>query len=161
MKVLVVSDTHRYLNHFVTVLERVSPVDRVLHLGDVEGEEDVIRSLCENVPVEFVAGNNDFFSHEEREKEIVLENYRILMTHGHMYGVSTGLSRLAAEGEARGAQVVLYGHTHRPLIDHRGALTLMNPGSLSYPRQPGRKPSFGILEIDAKGEIHFTINFLD
>ena len=46
MKVLLVSDTHRHLNHFVTVLERVSPVDRILHLGDAEGEEDVIRSLA-------------------------------------------------------------------------------------------------------------------
>lgn len=161
MKVLLVSDTHRHLNHFVTVLERVSPVDRILHLGDAEGEEDVIRSLAGSTPVDFVAGNNDFFSHEDKEKEIMLGNYRVLMTHGHLYGVSTGISRLASEGEARGAQVVLYGHTHRPAIDHWGNLTLMNPGSLSYPRQQGRKPSFGILEIDREEKIHFTINFLD
>ena len=161
MKVLLISDTHRYLKNLAKALDRVGPVDRILHMGDVEGEEEVIRSLAGDVPVEFVAGNNDFFSHESREKELVLGSYRVLMTHGHQYGVSMGLGRLAAEGKARGAQVVLYGHTHRPSVDYRNDVALVNPGSISYPRQQGRKPSFGILEIDRQGEIHFTINYLE
>lgn len=160
MRALLISDTHRYLKNLLEVLERVGAVDRIFHLGDVEGEEETIRSLADGIPVEFVAGNNDFFSHESREKEIMLGDYRVFMTHGHHYGVSTGLSRLEAEGVARGAQVVLYGHTHRPAIDYREKLTMVNPGSISYPRQPGREPSFGMIEIDRRGEIHFTINYL-
>ena len=160
MKALLVSDTHRYLRYFEEALERVGPVDQIFHMGDVEGEEEVIRSLADGIPVEFVAGNNDFFSHESREKEIWFGGFRILMTHGHQYGVSTGISRLAAEGKARNVQVVLYGHTHRPSIDYVGEMALVNPGSISYPRQSGRQPSYGILEIDRYGEIHFTINYL-
>ncbi len=161
MRALLISDTHRHLKNLTEVLDRVGPVDRIFHMGDVEGEEEVIRSLAGGTPVEFVAGNNDFFSRESREKEVMFGDYRVLMTHGNQYGVSTGLSRLEAEGVARGAQVVLYGHTHRPAIDYREKVTLMNPGSISYPRQPGRKPSFGIMEIDRNGEIHFTIHYLE
>ena len=160
MKVLIVSDTHGRHAGIEEAIEREYPFQKLIHLGDAEGYEEYIAELAE-CPIEIVAGNNDFFSHEDKEKEIMLGNYRVLMTHGHLYGVSTGISRLASEGEARGAQVVLYGHTHRPAIDRWGNLTLMNPGSLSYPRQQGRKPSFGILEIDREEKIHFTINFLD
>ena len=61
MRALLISDTHRYLKNLLEVLERVGAVDRIFHLGDVEGEEETIRSLADGIPVEFVAGNNDFF----------------------------------------------------------------------------------------------------
>ena len=160
MKILLVSDTHRYLGNFLTVLDKVSPVDCILHMGDVEGDEDVIEAVAD-CPVHFVMGNNDFWSGGEREKELILDGVRIFMTHGHRYGVSMGLSHLEDEGRARGAKVVLFGHTHRPVIEYREDLVLMNPGSLSYPRQQGRKPSFGILEIDSRKELHFTIKYLE
>jgi len=160
MKILLISDTHRYLKKFQTVLERIPAIDYILHMGDAEGDEDVIRELA-GCPVDFVAGNNDYLSSHEREKELEIGGIRIFMTHGHYYGVSMGLNRLAEEGAARGVRVVLFGHTHRPTIEYRQNLTLVNPGSLSYPRQPGRQPSFGIMEIDSKKDLHFTINYLD
>ena len=39
-------------------------------------------------------------------------------------------------------------------------LIVLNPGSLSYPRQDGHKPSFMLMEIDKEGEAHFSLNFL-
>ena len=160
MKILLVSDTHRHLGDFFTVLEKVSPVDCILHMGDVEGDEEVIEAVAD-CPVHFVRGNNDFASGLDRDKELILDGVRVFMTHGHRYGVSASLKYLEEEGRSRGAKVVLFGHTHRPVIEYRDDLVLMNPGSLSYPRQQGRKPSFGILEIDRKKELHFTIKYLE
>ena len=59
MRVLVISDTHKKHENLKVVLERVSPVDLVIHLGDAEGYEDYIGELC-GCPLEIVAGNNDF-----------------------------------------------------------------------------------------------------
>ena len=40
-------------------------------------------------------------------------------------------------------------------------LTLINPGSISYPRQENRKPSYVIMEIDHMGEAHYTVNYVE
>ena len=41
-----------------------------------------------------------------------------------------------------GVDIVLYGHTHRPVIDIDDDIIAVNPGSLSHPRQEGRQPSY-------------------
>ena len=159
MKILVVSDTHGHEENLERVLERVAPMDALVHLGDVEGHEDYIESLA-GCPSYIVSGNNDFFSDLPREMEIQLGRYRALLTHGHYYGASVGIERLEEEGRGRGVQIVMYGHTHRPLIEQLEGITILNPGSLSYPRQIVRKPSFIVMDIDRMGEAHYTINYL-
>ncbi|MCD8077313.1 MAG: metallophosphoesterase [Lachnospiraceae bacterium] len=158
MKILVVSDTHGQLHHFQTVLKRVAPVDRILHLGDVEGDEEILRGTV-GCPILFVAGNCDRLSREPWERVVELSGHRILMTHGHRYGVQRGLARLNASAEEAQADVVLYGHTHIPDLSYVGERAFLNPGSLSRPRQEGHRPSFAILEIDAKGQCHFSISY--
>ncbi|MCD8009816.1 MAG: metallophosphoesterase [Lachnospiraceae bacterium] len=159
MKILVVSDTHGRLDHFQMVLKRVAPVDRILHLGDVEGDEEFLRGTV-GCPIIFVAGNCDRLSREPWERVVELAGHRIFMSHGHRYGVHRGLARLNAAAEEAQADVVLYGHTHVPDLSYIGERAFLNPGSLSLPRQEGHSPSFAILEIDAKGQCHFSINFL-
>ncbi|WP_417087544.1 metallophosphoesterase family protein, partial [Hungatella effluvii] len=105
--------------------------------------------------------NNDFFSNLDREKELKIGEYRVLLTHGHYYNVSLGVERLEQEARDRRLDIVMYGHTHRPFYEVRGGVTILNPGSLSYPRQDGRKPSFMIMELDDQGKAHFTLNFLE
>lgn len=160
MKILIVSDTHGHEKNLERVLGKVSPIDYLIHAGDVEGHEDYIRAIA-NCPVFIVSGNNDFFSELPREEEMFLENLHLLITHGHYYGVSVGYERLKEEGRARGIDVVVFGHTHRPVIEQEKDITVLNPGSLAYPRQIGRKPSYLIMEIDKKGMSHYTINYLD
>ena len=135
-------------------------MDTFIHLGDIEGHEDYIEALAD-CPVHMVSGNNDFFSYLPREEEIQLGTYRVLLTHGHYYGVSVGTDRLKEEARARNIDIVMYGHTHRPEIDRDAQVTVLNPGSLSYPRQWGRKPSYMIMEIDREGEAHYTINYIE
>lgn len=147
MKILVVSDTHGHTKNLERVLEKVGDIDLFIHCGDLEGGEDYIRALVE-VPCYMVAGNNDWFSDLQREMEISVDDYRIWITHGNNYGASMGPERLLEEAAARNVDVVMYGHTHRPLIEYQDNIVIVNPGSLSYPRQNGRKPSYLIMEID-------------
>ena len=145
MKILIVSDTHGHEENLERVVEKVGKIDCLLHLGDVEGQEDY----------------NDFFSELPREIVVTIGDYRILMTHGHYYGVSVETSMLKEEALARGCNVALYGHTHRPDLEIESEITVLNPGSLSYPRQHGRKPSYAIMEIDEKGLAHYDIYYLE
>ena len=87
-------------------------------------------------------------------------SYKVWVTHGHNYYVSMGNETIKKEAIDRGVDIVLYGHTHRPVIDIDDDIIAVNPGSLSYPRQEGRQPSYAIMEIDGEGKVHFTIAYL-
>ena len=159
MKILIVSDTHRHNKNLETVLKKVSPIDCLIHLGDVEGSEDYIREIA-GCPCHIVSGNNDFFCDLPREEEFTLGRYHVLVTHGHYYYVSLDTQEIRRQALTRGADIVMFGHTHRPLLEIGRDVTLLNPGSLSFPRQEGRRPSFIIMELDSQGEAHYTINYL-
>lgn len=159
MKILIISDTHRRNENFLRVMEKVTPVDMIVHCGDVEGSEKLISDTA-GCPVQMVQGNNDFLSFLPREKEFVIGDYKVWLTHGHNYYVSMNYETLKREAKDREMDIVMCGHTHKPVIDIAGDLTLINPGSLSYPRQEGRRPSYIIMEIDREGKAHYTINYL-
>lgn len=159
MKVLIVSDTHKRNDNFFRVLAQVGPVDMVIHCGDIEGSEYTIEAAAD-CPVEMVAGNNDFFSELPMEREFEIGKYKVMVTHGHHYYVSMGNERLKQEARNRGIDIVFYGHTHRPDIDLKDDVMVINPGSISYPRQDGRCPSYVLMDIDRYGEAHFTLRYL-
>ncbi|MGL6200812.1 MAG: metallophosphoesterase family protein [Lachnospiraceae bacterium] len=159
MKILIISDTHRQHRTLDILVEKVGEIDMLIHLGDTEGGEQYIEASV-NCPVHIVGGNNDFFSDLEREEEFYVGKYHVFITHGHRYGVSMGNQRLKEEARARHADIVMYGHTHRPELVIEDDLTILNPGSLSYPRQEGRKSSYILMEIDREGEAHYTISYL-
>ena len=160
MKILVVSDTHGRDERLEAAVELEQPFDYLIHCGDVEGREFFIEALAD-CPCTIVAGNNDFFSDLPREAEIVLEGHKIMVTHGHNYGVSMDLYGISEETAARECEIVFFGHTHKPVIEKKNGVLVINPGSLSFPRQENRKPSYIIMEIDDAGDAHFTLNYLD
>lgn len=159
MRVLIVSDTHRRNDNFFSVLDRVGPVDMVVHCGDAEGGEYAI-SEAAGCPVQIVLGNNDFFSDLPRESEFQIGRYKVWLVHGHNYFVSMGNENLKQEAIYKGVDIVMYGHTHKPVIDLEDSVVAINPGSLTYPRQDNKRPSYIMMEIDRFGEAHFTLNFL-
>ena len=136
----------------------VGTPDMLIHCGDVEGSEDFIRSIA-GCPVHMVAGNNDFFSDLKKEEEFYIGDYKVWLTHGHNYYVSMGTEFIREEAKSRGVDIVMFGHTHRPYLE-QGKVTVLNPGSLSYPRQEGRRPSYILMELDAKGQTHYRINYI-
>lgn len=159
MRVLIISDTHGSEENLDQVLELERPYGTVIHLGDIEGAENYIEQAA-GCPLEAVRGNNDYFSTLPEEKIIVIGKKRILITHGHYYYVAAGVERLIKEAQGRDVDIVMFGHTHRPFIRHEGGLTVVNPGSISYPRQEGHKPSYAVMEIDEKGEAEILLKYL-
>lgn len=158
MKVLIVSDTHRKNDIYLNLIKLHKP-DRVIHCGDAEGSEYLLTESAD-CPVYIVRGNNDFFSELPKELEMKVGKYKIWITHGHNYYVSMGNEILKQEAMARGVDIVCYGHTHRPVIDQSSGVIAINPGSLSYPRQENRRPSYVIMDIDEKGQVHFTMAYI-
>lgn len=146
MKILIVSDTHHQDKNLERVLKKEGKIDRLIHLGDVEGSENRIVEMA-GCPVDMVAGNNDFWGNLPKEKEIMIGKYRVLLTHGHYYYVSLDTRMLRREAHAREFDIAMYGHTHRPRIEEDAGVTVLNPGSLSYPRQEGRKPTYIIMTV--------------
>lgn len=159
MRVLIVSDTHRKHENLENVLKKEKNIDLMIHLGDAEGCEDYIEAIS-GCPVEIVAGNSDFFSQLDNERGIVLGKYQVLITHGHYYNVNASIENIKREALSRRYDIVMFGHTHRPLIDVGGDITALNPGSLSYPRQEGKQPSYIVMEIDETGGAKFEILYL-
>ena len=160
MKILIISDTHRKNENYLKLVATLGTLHMVIHLGDVEGSEYTIEEAV-NCPVEMVAGNNDFFSDLPSEKIFRIGKYNVMITHGHRYYIGIGSEMLKREAVAEGADIVMYGHTHRPVIDISKDIIAINPGSLSYPRQENRKPSYIIMETDAQGDAHFSLHYID
>ena len=156
MRILIVSDTHGSLRNFDIVIEREKEIDMLLHLGDVEGDNDYMEAVMK-CPVHIVGGNNDYFSGLPGEIELRIGKYKVFMTHGHGYYVSMDTRRLKQAARARGADIAMYGHTHRPDIDLEDGVKVINPGSLSYPRQSGRQATYIIMEVNTEGEVEFTL----
>lgn len=155
MKILIVSDTHRKNDNYFKLVERVHP-DMVIHCGDSEGSEYAL-SQAAGCPVQIVMGNNDFFCDLPRELEFTIEGLRIWVTHGHNYYVSMNLETIKSEARHRGVDVVMFGHTHRPYLEEADDLVVLNPGSLSYPRQEGRRATYAMMEIDKQGKVHYWL----
>ena len=159
MKILIVSDTHRRNENYFRVIEKLGKIDLVIHCGDAEGSEYAISegAGCETL---IVMGNNDFFSKLPREIETTIGKYKVWITHGHNYYVSMNSEIIKEEAIRRGMDIVFYGHSHRPVVEIEKGIIAVNPGSLSYPRQEGKRPSDVVMDIDNEGEAHFTICYL-
>ena len=160
MRVLIVSDTHGRHGGLDRALQEAGNIDMLIHLGDVEGGETYIDAVadCEK---HIIRGNNDFFSELPREEEFYIGSHKVFITHGHAYYVSLDPDYIREEGKARGAEIVMFGHTHRPFFEDDNGIIVLNPGSLSFPRQEGRKGSYMILEVDQDGGLEFSQKYLE
>ena len=159
MKVLIVSDTHGRDENLEEAVLREAPFDYLIHCGDVEGREIFIEALAE-CPCIIVAGNNDFFTDLSHEEEITLEGHKMLVTHGHYYFVSRNHDRLVEKAREDNSQLAMYGHTHTPVIEEEDGILVINPGSLTYPRQRGRRPSYAVMELEQGKAPQVEIRYL-
>lgn len=142
MKILVLSDSHGNVRDMVKVVEREQP-QMILHLGDCWVDAERLKEEFPNIPMEHVPGNCDFRLGEELEKVIFVEDFRILICHGHTYGVKTSLLQAGLAAEEKNVDAFLFGHTHVPLVDKRGKTLFMNPGTMN-----GWKSTYGILTVE-------------
>ena len=144
-KVLVVSDNHGSL-HMIKKIINIEKPQYVIHAGDFCVSKSEIESLVDM----YVAGNNDYDG-KDLEK-FSIEEVNILLTHGHQYSSlfnhDKWLERLSNEAIANNCQVVIYGHSHKEEIAKVNGVSIINPGSINYPRNKNRTPSYAILEIN-------------
>ena len=155
MKVLVMSDSHGNWRNIEGVLELVGDIDMLIHCGDVENDEDYIRAAVD-CPVHIVAGNCDY-SYDLPSADIFeVGNYKVMACHGHGFFVNGGTKYLKEYAKDNGIDVVMYGHTHRPDLEIDEDVTVLNPGSVSFPRQEDRQKTYLIMEIDEAGKAHYT-----
>ena len=159
MRILVVSDTHGYNTNLFELLDKIRPIDMFIHCGDSDGLEDYIEEFT-RCPVVMVRGNCDYCCPLHSDEFVNVAGHRIFVTHGHYYGVKSGLYRLFDKAKEEGADIVLYGHSHIPDITELYGIKAMNPGSLSLPRQPGRKCTYGLIEINEDGKAYCSLNAL-
>ena len=160
MKILAVIDTHGEITNFRKALAKVKPIDYLFHCGDVEGQADLIRRLA-GVPCAFVRGNNDFDNDLNYEEVVELGGHRFLIVHGHRHGVYWGTGDLKERAKELGCDIALFGHTHRPMLDESDpTVTVINPGSITLPRQENHLPSYAVIEITPRKQVLVTINYL-
>ena len=102
-----------------------------------------------------VSGNNDYNLDLPAQDIFNIGDYEVLVVHGHTFYVYRGVERLKQYALQNNIDIVMFGHTHKPYIEIDEDVTILNPGSVSYPRQPDHMPTFLIMEIDDEGEAHY------
>jgi uncharacterized protein len=142
MKIIVVSDSHGNTQAVIDAVFDENP-QLILHLGDGEKDCDIIREVYPNIMLRAVRGNCDFRVREPEYDEFVVENKRVFMTHGHLYGVKFGFDSVLNEGFLKHADILLFGHTHISFNKVMQKMCIVNPGSI------GREPkTYAVLEIE-------------
>ena len=134
LRIGLISDTHGLLRN--EVYAAFDGVDEIVHAGDV-GDAAILTELEVIAPVSAVHGNVDGWEIRERlpeSLELEREGHSVAVIHGHQWGSPhpEGLKERFPE-----AAVVVYGHTHRPLVRKLEGTLVVNPGSAGQARFGG------------------------
>ena len=151
MRLVVFADSHGNYAVLRRIIQLQAAADGYIHLGDnVRDFTPIAESYPEKLTCS-VRGNNDWDADVPLMNLLVLENKRVLFTHGHNFNVKRSNDLLLEEAKERKADIVLYGHTHMPYTGYVGGIYLLNPGSVSVPLD-GR-PTYGVVDITAAGVV--------
>lgn len=144
MKILAISDTHGDISKAKKIWASVDDPDLVLHMGD--HYSDALR-LADSIktPVIAVPGNMDPELDAPLNQVVETEAGSILITHGHTERVRWSFDSLIYRAEERGCAFVLFGHTHVAMDETIDGIRLINPGSLTRPRD-GNSGSYALIE---------------
>ena len=138
----IISDTHGLLRP--EALAFLQGCDRIVHGGDI-GNAEVLTQLSAIAPVTAVRGNNDAGAWAKAIPDTELFEFR----GAHVYAIHD-LSLLDIDPSAAGIQVLVSGHSHKPLIENRGGVLYINPGSAG-PRR--FKLPISVAEILVEGDV--------
>ncbi|HEX3926975.1 MAG TPA: metallophosphoesterase family protein [Gemmatimonadales bacterium] len=147
MRLGIISDTHGLLRP--EVFDAFAGVDHILHGGDV-GSLDLLTELEAIAPVTAVFGNTDDMALRARLPRVALlelDGFNIVVTHGDQF--AGDLAPAALHDAYPDADIIVYGHTHRPLLELVDVtVTVMNPGGAGR-RRFDLPASVGIMELEA------------
>lgn len=148
MKIAILSDTHRHYSAINEAIMLLDDIDVLIHLGDNTDDVQVIERSFKG-KIYNVKGNCDFSTSIPNERIEVIGGKKFFITHGHRYDVKYDLLRLRYRAEELGADVALFGHTHQSYISYEQGLWIINPGSVSLPRDNVK--SIAVIEITEDG----------
>ncbi len=153
MVIGLISDTHGLVRP--EIFDALDSVELILHAGDVGGWS-VLDELKAIAPVRAVYGNTDLADDPSLQAAIELnvDGFSIHVSHGHEVGPPTPGRLLAAYK----ADIIVYGHTHKPLVERSGNRLVVNPGAAG-PRRFKLQPSVARLTI-APGKADVEILWL-
>ncbi|WP_120994903.1 metallophosphoesterase family protein [Stutzerimonas urumqiensis] len=136
----VIADTHGLLRE--EAIAALRGCDRLIHAGDI-GKPEILTTLAALAPLDVIRGNNDetlpWAADLPDVLDLELEGVRIYLLHDR--------KQLAFDPAARDVQVVIAGHSHKPLIETRNAVLYLNPGSAG-PRRFSLPISVAYLRLD-------------
>lgn len=152
MKIAVFSDSHGYTQKMLDAIYDCSP-DLIIHLGDGSFDIDKIETQFPLIPLKAVRGNCDFSPILPETDLFTVSGIKIMITHGHLFGVKSSTASLIDMAKKAGADIVMYGHTHVADYFEIGKLLVINPGSCGY----SSLSSFAEVSISDKGAVSCRI----
>ena len=164
LRILIMSDSHgRNVNvelAIAQVREEFGEFQMLIHLGDV-GDAREIESLA-GVPCYIVRGNTDYDAKLLNANVIEAGGHRIFATHGHLYQVDMRLDLLRFAALENDCDIAMYGHTHVPYLEEDpDDVTILNPGSISKPRQADHRYTYMVMEIDDEDEVTYELRYVE
>ena len=103
--------------------------DAVFHLGDCERDTQRLEKEFPDLPLYRVCGNCDREPVNPEVLQLTLDGVKFFLTHGHRYSVKYTLDALLNAAYFAGADMVLFGHTHRAMSETMQGLYVVNPGT--------------------------------
>jgi putative phosphoesterase len=149
VKIGLISDTHGLLRP--EVWDHFAEVEHILHAGDI-GPLSILTELETIAPVTAVWGNTDDWDIRGRVPEMAhteMGGVQVVVLHGHQLGSPTPDKATAAFPDAG---LVLFGHSHRSVIQRIGTVLAVNPGSAG-PSRFGAPVTLGIADLQ-EGTVH-------
>jgi len=168
----ILADTHipdrkRELNPALLEVFRNGKVGAILHAGDIS-TSTVLSTLGEIAPVYAVRGNRDWVAlkHLPANRLLTFNGVQVGITHGHgnlrhylikrieylLKGYHVEMFLPGVRSQFSTADVIVFGHTHRPYIERKDSRLILNPGSPHVPEGVKTPPSVALLHIQPGGE---------
>ena len=157
-KILIVSDSHGKMQNLRKAVDNMAgTMDRMIHLGDSLCSLETMEEIA-GCPVDIVKGNSDsIMCAFPFSKVVQIEQYTAFLTHGHKYGGKWGIDAMKEDARANGAGILMFGHTHEPMIEPYGDVVVLNPGSISQPRQEGHQPTYIVMTVEEDGRAEYVL----
>lgn len=164
LRILIMSDSHGRNENvelaIAQVREEIGEFQMLIHLGDV-GDARELESLA-GVPCYIVRGNTDYDAKLLNANVIEAGGHRIFATHGHLYQVDMRLDLLRFAALENDCDIAMYGHTHVPYLEEDpDDVTILNPGSISKPRQADHRYTYMVMEIDDEDKVTYELRYVE
>ena len=158
MKLGFISDTHGGLEDTLQALEGLKDAEKICHIGDVlyhgprndlpenYDPKELANVLKDRDDIVFVRGNCDadvdemVLEHDLsiKSRVVTFDGYRFYLVHGYE---ETEEERIQ-QAKEHGCHAVISGHTHVKILENKGGIVVLNPGSTTIPKDGSRSYAY-------------------